>query len=67
MKTKISKITIEVREHPISTPDNPRWYAVVTTARGRCYFVSWAGDKPTEEMIQQAWSENRSSFDPYYS
>jgi len=67
MKTKPSRLTIEVREHPSTTPAYPCWLAIVTTARGLCYFCTNAGVKPTEEHVQQAWQEDRKAFDRYYS
>jgi hypothetical protein len=67
MKTKTNRpaIQIEVREHRSSTADYPAWLAIVTTVRGYCYYVVYAGDKPSEEKVRQAWDEDRKAFDPY--
>ncbi len=67
MTTKSSRVTIEVREHPSTTLAHPCWLAIVTTARGLCYFCTHAGDQPTEEHVRQAWQEDHKAFDPYYS
>jgi hypothetical protein len=62
-----TQVTVEVRERFISTKDRPCWIAIVTTARGRCFSCTWAGDKPTEETVLKAWREDRKAFDPYVS
>ena len=65
MKTAKFKLTVEVREHPSSTADYPVWLAIVTTISGLCYFVTYAGDKPSDEKVLQAWREGRKAFGPY--
>jgi hypothetical protein len=57
-------IDVEVRPAPHSTHDSPYWRAIVTTARGLCYFVIYAGDKPSEKTVRQAWRDDRRAFDP---
>ncbi len=59
-----SKVTVEVKQHPFYPETH--WIGVVTTARGYCYFCTWA-DQPTEETVLQAWTEDRKAFDPYRS
>jgi len=58
------KLQIEIRECLQSTPDYPLWRAIVTT-KGRCYASPFAGEKPSEEKVKQAWQEDRNAFDPY--
>lgn len=67
MKTKKTTVSIEIRERFESTADRPLWRAVVTTAKGRSYSVTYAGDKPSEEKVIQAWGEDRAAFEPYFS
>jgi hypothetical protein len=68
MKTKQTKtVEVEVRQHPASTEQYPCWRAIVTTARGYCYSCTWAGDRPSDETVLQAWKEDRKAFDPYRS
>lgn len=57
------KASIEIRERFESTPDRPYWLAIVTTARGRCYSCTFAGDKPNEDHVRQVWLEDRQAFD----
>lgn len=66
MKTA-KRVTVEVKERFESTADRPLWRAIVTTARGRCYSCTFAGDKPSDERVQQVWTEDRNAFDPYIS
>jgi len=56
---------IEVKPHPAATTENELWNAIVTTRRGRCYFVTYAGEKPSIEKVSQAWRDDRNAFDPY--
>ncbi len=57
---------VEVRQHPLSRPDQPLWRAIVTTSRGYCYCTTYAGDdQPSGEKIRQAWADDHNSFDPY--
>lgn len=66
MKTKKTagrEVEVEVRPHP-RLPET-HWQAIVTTARGYCYSCTWAGDRPTDETVRQAWREDRRAFDPY--
>lgn len=62
-----TRIQIEVRERFESTPDRQFWIAIVTTQRGRCYSCTYAGDRPTEDQVRQAWIMDRQSFDPHCS
>ncbi len=65
--SKRAVVEVEIRERFESTPDRPLWRCIVTTARGRCYSFSFAGDKPSEEYVRQVWQEDRKAFEPHYS
>ena len=68
MKIKSTpRIEIEIREHSSSTEHYQAWLAIVTTARGYCYYITFADDKPSEGAVRQAWIEDRKAFSPYYS
>lgn len=66
-QVKRATVDVEIRERFESTPERPLWRAIVTTARGLCYSCTFAGDKPSEEYVQQVWKDDRKAFDPYYS
>lgn len=55
-------LAVEVKRHPASAG---HWLCVITTARGYCYFCTWAGDRPSEETVLRAWREDRRTFAPY--
>jgi hypothetical protein len=67
MKRTSQQIDVTIRQHPASMPDTPYWLAIVTAARGRCYFDTSAGDQPAEQAVRLAWAEDRTAFSPYYS
>jgi hypothetical protein len=60
-------IAIDVRPHQACAVNFPVWQVVVTTTKGLSFAASWAGDRPSDEQIRQAWREDRKSFDPHYS
>lgn len=65
-------VEAEVREHLSSTPDYPKWLAVVTTSRGRCYSATYAGEQPSTDKVLQDWLDDRGTsraknWSPYHS
>lgn len=64
---KARKIDIDVRERFCPIPNERFWRAIVTTRSGRCWYVDYTGDKPSDEKIERLWNEERSAFEPYYS
>lgn len=63
--------TVEIRENTFISEEFFRtcgrlWLAIVTTRRGCCYFVSYTGDRPSEEKVLKAWKEDRRAFEPYW-
>lgn len=65
MKPPKLDLDIEIREAPGSTTDYPCWYAIMTTPRGYCYYITFAGDKPSVDAVRQAWRDDRKAFSPY--
>jgi hypothetical protein len=66
MKTtakKPGRIQVEIKPDPRFPETHRR--VVVTTARGYCYFATWAEPWPDEATVRQAWRETRSDFQPY--
>lgn len=61
----ISKIQVEIRKHPRYPETHRR--AIVTTARGYCYYCDWAEPWPAdEEAVIKVWKEDRAAFLPHY-
>lgn len=60
-----AKIDLEIKPASISTPDNPQWVAVLEV-RGRVWSLRWAGEKPTEAQVIEAWKTDRKNFMPGY-
>jgi hypothetical protein len=54
-------IDVTIKSHP-TAPDSHS-LCIVTTRRGRRYFVTWAG-VPTEEPVRAAWHDDRPDFQP---
>jgi hypothetical protein len=65
--TATHEIDIEIRERFLASDSGMKyWLAIVTTKSGRCYSATWAGAKPTIEMVYKAWVDDRKSFDPFF-
>lgn len=65
-------ISVEIRADLLNTPDNERWKAIVTTARGRSYYAVYSGDRPAVEKVRQDWADDRGTsraknWSPYFS
>lgn len=50
-------ITIEVRESIYHSPKDPVWRAVVTNKAGHCWYLLYAGEKPSEDKIKADWKD----------
>ena len=52
-------LQVEVRKDYASSPEYPMWRAIVTTARGRSYWTTYAGDRPSDEKVRQDYLADR--------
>ena len=69
---KSAMVTVEIRKTFESTEDRPSWKCIVTTDRGRCYYAVYAGERPSEEKVQQDYLSERGTsraknWSPLYS
>ena len=59
MAKRSREIEVEILEDINSTPDYPKWKAIITTPRGRCFYAVYAGDRPSGDKVRNDWLSDR--------
>lgn len=54
-------ILVDVREHMLSTPDNPLWNAIVIEDDNQIFQTTYAGDKPSCDKVSRDWLDDKNT------